>query len=92
MRSHRLLALKGIRQTSVKPLLLLAAVLLAVLPNVSVHAQTIYDSDGGLGTWNITSGTLNITTDGTPTMTLVGYPSKSGAVIDGVAVFDLDFD
>jgi len=88
MRSHKLFVFWGIRHALTTSLLLLAAVLVAAMPAVSVQAQTIYDSSGELGDWTIASGTLSINTD-TLTMTWSGDPAqpKTGTPVAGVAVF-----
>jgi len=60
-------------------------VLAALLVAASAGAQSIYESNGELGDWTVTAGTLVINTDAM-TMTW-GAQVKSAADIDGVAVF-----
>ncbi|HOH51995.1 MAG TPA: hypothetical protein PLI98_14780, partial [Candidatus Hydrogenedentes bacterium] len=66
-------------------MLVASVVLAALLVAATAGAQSIYQSNGELGDWTVTAGTLVINTDAM-TMTW-GAQVKSAADIDGVAVF-----
>ncbi|HOC74167.1 MAG TPA: hypothetical protein PKL54_15235, partial [Candidatus Hydrogenedentes bacterium] len=68
-----------------RAMLVAPVALAALLVAATAGAQSIYQSNGELGDWTVTAGTLVINTDAM-TMTW-GAQVKSAADIDGVAVF-----